>query len=209
VLFVAPCSAGTASTIKPRPSRTTVRAADAEPAAATESGDHEVVAATGCGVERWPVKTGTDADRYKVKTGTTIETTISYLRSRPKPSSYPNNNRIVPVELTRYHVSSATLTQYKIEADGDIHLVVKDSAGRSMIAEAPNPSCVGGTSPFRTKITTVRTIFQNALHPTTSWKYVQRAVRLDGIGFLDELHGQTGVAPNGIELHPLLGFAIP
>jgi hypothetical protein len=32
---------------------------------------------------------------------------------------------------------------------------------------------------------------------------------LDGIGFPDELHGQTGVAPNGIELHPLLGIAIP
>jgi len=111
--------------------------------------------------------------------------------------------------LTRYHVSSATLTQYKVEADGDIHLVVKDAAGGTMIAEAPNPSCVGSTSPFKAKITTVRTAFQNALHPTTSWKYVHRAVRLDGIGFLDELHGQTGVAPNGIELHPLLGIAIP
>jgi hypothetical protein len=26
---------------------------------------------------------------------------------------------------------------------------------------------------------------------------------------MDELHGQTGVTPNGIELHPLLGIAIP
>jgi hypothetical protein len=78
-----------------------------------------------------------------------------------------------------------------------------------MIAEAPNPSCVGSTSPFKTTSTTVRTTFQNVLYPTTSWKYVHRAVRLDGIGFLDELHGQTGVAPNGLELHPLLGIAIP
>jgi hypothetical protein len=28
-----------------------------------------------------------------------------------------------------------------------------------------------------------------------------------GIGFFDYLHGQTGVAPNGIELHPVLRFA--
>ncbi len=25
-----------------------------------------------------------------------------------------------------------------------------------------------------------------------------------GVGFFDLLHGQTGVAPNGVELHPLL-----
>jgi len=27
-----------------------------------------------------------------------------------------------------------------------------------------------------------------------------------GVGFFDFLHGQTGVAPNGIELHPVIGF---
>lgn len=27
-----------------------------------------------------------------------------------------------------------------------------------------------------------------------------------GIGFFDFLHGQTGVAPNGIELYPVLRF---
>jgi len=27
-----------------------------------------------------------------------------------------------------------------------------------------------------------------------------------GVGFWDEIHGQTGVAPNGIELHPVLRF---
>jgi hypothetical protein len=26
------------------------------------------------------------------------------------------------------------------------------------------------------------------------------------VGFFDFLHGQTGVAPNGIELHPLVLF---
>ena len=25
--------------------------------------------------------------------------------------------------------------------------------------------------------------------------------------FFDDKHGQTGVAPNGIEVHPILGFA--
>ena len=30
-------------------------------------------------------------------------------------------------------------------------------------------------------------------------------VRITGVGFFDRLHGQTGGAPNGIELHPVLG----
>jgi hypothetical protein len=32
-------------------------------------------------------------------------------------------------------------------------------------------------------------------------------VVVTGVGFWDEIHGQTGVSPNGIELHPVLGFA--
>jgi hypothetical protein len=31
--------------------------------------------------------------------------------------------------------------------------------------------------------------------------------RVVGVAFFDFLHGQTGVARNGIELHPVLGFA--
>jgi hypothetical protein len=33
----------------------------------------------------------------------------------------------------------------------------------------------------------------------------QRAI-LAGVAFFDFNHGQTGVAPNAIELHPILGF---
>jgi hypothetical protein len=31
--------------------------------------------------------------------------------------------------------------------------------------------------------------------------------RVLGVAFFDFKHGQTGVAPNAIELHPILGFA--
>jgi hypothetical protein len=34
-----------------------------------------------------------------------------------------------------------------------------------------------------------------------------RRARVGGVAFFDFLHGQTGVVPNGIELHPVLGFA--
>jgi hypothetical protein len=29
---------------------------------------------------------------------------------------------------------------------------------------------------------------------------------ITGVAFVDTVHGQRGVAPNGIELHPALGF---
>jgi hypothetical protein len=30
---------------------------------------------------------------------------------------------------------------------------------------------------------------------------------ITGVGFFDFYHGQRGVAPNDIELHPLIGFS--
>src|SRR5262249_31008189 len=41
------------------------------------------------------------------------------------------------------------------------------------------------------------TVFQTANIP----------VQVTGVGMFDFLHGQAGVAPNGIELHPVLGIA--
>jgi hypothetical protein len=32
---------------------------------------------------------------------------------------------------------------------------------------------------------------------------------INGVGFFDYKHGQRGVAPNAIELHPALGFSSP
>src|SRR5262249_43728400 len=39
---------------------------------------------------------------------------------------------------------------------------------------------------------------------TTSFKNLIGSITLTGVGFFDLLHGQSGVAPNGIELHPVL-----
>jgi hypothetical protein len=161
------------------------------------------LASVSCPVERGPVKEGSDADRYKVSTSA-VSTSVYALRSRPKPSTYPTNNRIAPYELHTYAVT-AYLKQYKLESDGDIHLVLKDSAGRSMIAEIPYGSCTSG-SRWRTSIASARSAFASHYSATTSWHYVTRSVTVKGIAMFDPLHGQTGVAPNGIELHPVVGI---
>jgi len=175
---------------------------DGEPLPAEESGDHEIVLASGCGVERWPVKTGTDADRGHVST-IVHSTSIQSLSSRPKPSHYPTNNRVAPAELHVWQVT-ARVTQYKEEADSDIHLVLKDSANRSMIAEIPAPTCVGKTSRWKAGITSARSTWTHAYPLSSSWHHINRSVTIRGLGFFDPPHGQTGASTNGIELHPVI-----
>lgn len=173
--------------------------------------DHESLKAqpmssTGsCGVERWSVKTGTDADVGLVNLQSTTPTTIANLTSLTAPSNLPANNRIQPTETTVYQIQG-TLTQYKLESDSDYHLILSDTSGRTMIVEIPDPACVGSSSPFLSGIQASRTAFDARYNVTTSFQTANVPVTVTGVGFFDFLHGQTGVAPNGIELHAILNI---
>lgn len=158
-----------------------------------------------CGVERWSVKTGTDPDAPLVNLSSYISSTIYNFHQSTKPSSLPANNRIAPRETTQYQLS-ATLTKYVRESDSDYHLVINDSAGRTMIIEIPSSNCVGAGSPFGTGIARARSQFDARFTATTSMKTTSTPVTIRGVGFWDYLHGQTGVAPNGIEVHPVLNI---
>jgi Big-like domain-containing protein len=156
-----------------------------------------------CGVERWSVKTGTDPDAGKVNLNSSSNTTITSMRAIPAPSPIPSNNRVAPTETTVW-VINATLTQYKLENDSDYHLVIQDAAGNTMITEIPSPTCVGAGSPFLSGIQNARAEFNARFTATTSFQTANIPVQVVGVGMFDFLHGQTGVAPNGIELHPVL-----
>jgi hypothetical protein len=178
---------------------------------ATLGGERETLRAVGysstgsCGVERWSVKVGTDPDAGLVNTGSTTSQTITYLRGIAAPATIPLNARVQPPEITNF-LLDATLVQYKLESDSDYHLVIKDSAGNTMIAEIPDPACVGASSPFASAIIKTRQLFDAKYTATTSFQTANIPVRLTGVAFFDFLHGQTGVAPNGMELHPLLNI---
>ena len=156
-----------------------------------------------CGVERWSVKTGTDPDAGKVNLNSSTNTTIASMRAIPAPSPIPSNNRVAPTETTVW-VINATLTVFKLENDSDYHLVISDASGNTMITEIPSPSCVGSTSPFLSAIQNARAKFDAQFTATTSFQTANIPVQIIGVGMFDFLHGQTGVAPNGIELHPVL-----
>jgi hypothetical protein len=156
-----------------------------------------------CGVERWSVKTGTDADVGLVHLTSSSNTTIAAMRAPAAPSPIPANNRVAPLETTQW-IINATLTLYKLESDSDYHLVLQDANGLTMIGEIPSPTCVGAGSPFLSGITNARNEFNARFTATTSFQTANIPVKVTGVGMFDFLHGQTGVAPNGIELHPIL-----
>ena len=81
------------------------------------------------------------------------------------------------------------------ELDGDLHLVLA-GGGATMIAEAPSPGCTGGAMPI---------LRREMARARRAVRVCRRAI-VTGVVFWDFPHGQIGVAPNAIALHPVLGF---
>jgi uncharacterized membrane protein len=158
-----------------------------------------------CGVERESVKTGTDPDAHLANLNSSTSTTIASMRAFTTPNPIPANNRVSPAETTVW-VINATMTLFKLESDSDYHIVIQDAAGNTMITEIPAPSCVGSTSPFLADITNARATFDANFTATTSFTSVSVPVQVTGVGMFDFPHGQTGAAPNQIELHPVLSI---
>jgi hypothetical protein len=186
------------------------------PAAAQQCDRH-------CGTERWAVKTLTDTDAARVDT-TPRAATVAGLIALQVPASVPlrrsgrpalpPNARIVPIELTTYRVE-ALLLGWKLEKDEDFHIVIADPRDTTltMIAEIPSPTCpeVCQTT-LGERFGVLRQQVETRLGlPSSRFHRLPEPLRIEitGVGFFDFIHGQTGVAPNGIELHPVTAIRFP
>lgn len=119
-------------------------------------------------------------------------TTVAFLTGQPAPGSLPSTR--LPFERRVFRVTASVVLVRK-EDDSDLHLVLHDG-GNQMIAEAPSPSCAPrATLARRKQMGTARAAVR-----------VCAKAQVTGVAFFDFKHGQTGVAPNGIELHPILAF---
>jgi hypothetical protein len=162
-----------------------------------------------CGVERWAVKTGTDPLAGMVDLNNPVRTTVNALRSIPAPvlnANPPYDPRFAPTENTVF-VVNGIMTFYKLEDDVDYHIVLQDTVGNTMVSEIPSPACDGSTSPFDAAVAAVRAKFDARFTATSFFQNANVPVQMKGVGFFDFIHGQTGVAPNGIELHPILDIS--
>ena len=165
---------------------------------------------TRCGVERWAVKTFTDADTGRVDL-TPRDASVLELRELPRPPRIVAGRRS-EVERRTYRVRALLIGWKHERGDDDLHLVIADSSdpGSTMIVEIPSARCARVCS---SRLVGMMTDARNTTiaelgPPSSSFHLVHpaRMVTITGIGFFDFLHGQTGVAPNGIELHPVLGI---
>jgi hypothetical protein len=169
-----------------------------------------------CGTERWHIKTLDDTGVNHI-TQTPATSTVGALRTLSVPSGYSKSNdtsRYAPEEFTKYTVT-ARIVGFKEESDRDIHVEIADpQSGKTMIAEIPDPGCsTVKESGHQSQIAAVRSAFIACFgNPPASSAFKTldgtTVLRLTGVGFFDFIHSQPqiGVAPNAIELHPLLGI---
>jgi hypothetical protein len=153
----------------------------------------------GCGTERWNIKTGTDSQASSISL-VPQPNTIAALDALPAAGSGSTRER--PTETTVWQLTNVTLTELKEESDSDYHMVLSDGS-KTLIAEIPFTSC-STASAWACFLSRARSEVDVAYTVTTSPIYPAVTVTVRGVGFFDFIHGQNGVAPNGIELHPAL-----
>jgi hypothetical protein len=176
--------------------------------AVTRSGDRP--AARQCGEWRWSIKTLSDKDAGKVHFKPK-DRGVNYLRGLNAPKSLSSDTpRIPKVEFTTYSLK-VQLLRATFEDDSDVHLVVAAPGNKAhtMITEFPDTTCKGAASSKKKHaMKQAREDLLAACPPIShsSFTKLKGSATLTGVGFWDEIHGQSGVAPNGIELHPVLSF---
>src|SRR5713226_7096278 len=163
-------------------------------------------AQTSCGTARWDVKTLTDAASGSVDF-TVHGATVEELTALPVPGPIKIHSPRYPAETATHRVSGR-LVGFKLESDSDIHVVVAGTSGTTMIVEIPDPGCVGAEK--HTEISQARADFIRAFgQPVRQFSRAAGAPSLSVVGvlFFDLVHGQVGVAKNGVELHPVLAVS--
>ncbi len=158
-----------------------------------------------CGVERWSVKTLTDPAARRV-VFRARRSTIDTLRRQRAPVRLTAVRR-GGIERTTFRVR-AQLVSAKIEADGDVHLVIASpTTGHTMIAEFPSLACTQ-QSVAAARIHRARASLERlcGVQSRSGFTNLSGSATITGVGFFDFQHGQRGVAPNGVELHPVLSF---
>jgi hypothetical protein len=179
----------------------------------------------GCGVERWDIKTLADAAGLKLHPSATgTSRTISALVQLPVVTG-SSGSRGTGTERHEFTIHNVILKEAKAEADSDIHLVVADpvAPATTMIVEFPLSTCMPAQSSRhtaaenaqiakdRTLVKAARDAFVAAGGMPSSLHFIHfpstARGTISGYGFFDVPHGQTGVAPNAIELHPAVSFS--
>lgn len=159
-----------------------------------------------CGKERWAVKTLQDPSARMIHFQP-VDSTVHALRvPQPPPNLRKINSMLRLDQEKQVYTVDALLIGFKREVDSDYHLVLADPVDRAktMIAEIPSPAC--SNKAYAKKFLAAAQMIEAIHHGSPKFYKLPKPIRVTvtGVFFFDFIHGQTGVAPNGAELHPIL-----
>ena len=113
--------------------------------------------------------------------------------------------RYAGVEDKTYQVI-CNITIKKVETDNDYHLVLSDGT-HTLIGEIPDPTCsAAASSAYVNQYVAARNFVDTYIGSGTVSSVHIAQVQVYGVAFVDPPHGQTGAAPNNLELHPILSI---
>jgi hypothetical protein len=132
--------------------------------------------------------------------------TVEQLASLPTPQ-WSARARRSAAERRVYSVDGCVVA-YARERDSDLHVVLRGESDATIIVEFPDPDQCAPFSHAPGLMKLAREAFLQMVpaRPTSSFRHLQRPIPVTVVGpvFLDKVHGQEGVAPNGAEIHPVL-----
>src|SRR5581483_5968512 len=70
--------------------------------------------------------------------------------------------------------------------------------------EIPDPNCIGPGRPIADVLAPTRAPIEGKSTATEDFDSVNVTVQMNCVGFFDYQEGQEGIAPNAIELHPII-----
>lgn len=159
-----------------------------------------------CGAERRDVKALLDKESSKIKWGTnktTVKAMSKLVQLFPKDKKFDKKIRF-GYEFNVYELK-CRIREFRKEEDGDYHLVLMDinDTTCTIVGEIVNPECpdlVG--SQYMGAFKNTREEFEMFKLPKN--KVMEGVYTITGVCFFDFVHGQLGVAPNGVEIHPIM-----
>lgn len=163
-----------------------------------------------CGVERWAVKALLDQDTIALHF--VQAPSLAAIDTFAPRQTVNENTPRMDFETQIVTVRAKVLQMKRESDDNDIHLLLQDDSGYTMIAEVPDPDdCPDvATSSHADNFRGVREYIASHFGtPTTRFKDVNQTVQVTGVLFQDFPHNQTGAAPNYREIHPVLMLSEP
>lgn len=153
------------------------------------------------GAVRWETKVLADDEAHDINF-IPQKTTLHDLVNSKTEKSVDGKPR-QPIEKKTYTIE-CRIAHFLYEDDGDVHLVLcfgKDTMiGEIPLAYFPEAEESG----FKKKFINARKQFHKVVDNDKF--YYMKTLLVTGVGFVDFAHGQTGHAPNNLELHPILSI---